>query len=171
MVAILWSEEVCAYARGVAQWHSLHLALSSELVEPGPPAMWNLRRTRNGPAWRQSLIDRRGGLTAAEFVGLALDDAAACRSDKRDDLVLQLWCDVELSHGGTQKIDRTIPVFRGEAHAAMCIRHRTAYIKPVAACGALYEVDNQLLFARDAVSAAIQPEPTELVGVIPSASS
>jgi hypothetical protein len=30
----------------------------------------------------------------------------------------------------------------------------------------LHEVDNQLFFARDTVSAAMEPEPTELVGVI-----
>jgi len=48
----------------------------------------------------------------------------------------------------------------------MCIRHRQAHIKPVTACGALDEVYDQLLFARDAVSAAVELEPTELVSVI-----
>jgi len=62
-------------------------------------------------------------LPAAELVGFALDDAAACRSDKRDNLILQLRCDFELSHGATQKVDRTIPVFGGETHAAMRVLH------------------------------------------------
>jgi hypothetical protein len=115
-------------------------------------------------ARRPESLDHR--LTAAEFLGLALDDAATGRSDQRYDLVLQLRCDFELSHGGTQKVDRTVPVFGGEAHATMCISHRTAYIKSLTACGTLYEVDNQLLLARDAVRAAMEPEPTELVGVI-----
>jgi hypothetical protein len=48
----------------------------------------------------------------------------------------------------------------------MSIRHRTAHIQPVTACGALDEVDDQSLFARNAISAAMEPEPTELVGVI-----
>src|SRR5262245_45069255 len=118
--------------------------------------------------WVEVRIRRalRRHLAATESVGFALDDAALCRSNERDNLGLQPRWNAELGHRGAQKVDRTIPILGGQAHAAMRIRHRTADIKPATACGTLHKVDNELLFACHAVGAAMQPKSTELVRVI-----
>src|SRR5262252_6551040 len=106
-------------------------------ADPSPPAVrWSraviaialaIHRLRSASAadcraadWVEVRIRRalRRHLAASESVGFALDGAAPCRSNERDNLGLKPRWNAELGHRGAQKVHRTIPILGGQAHAA-----------------------------------------------------